>query len=417
MRRDSVLYITPIMPQPFGNGLGMRAASVLEALARRFDVHLFVVPAGGNLTLPSVLLRRNTVRIGRLDVADNLDPLFGLISRILDPAARARAEIAYPKPFLSRFCTGESASCLLGWMTGFPVSAVHVMRLYLAPMALPFLRQPQTGRPFCVLDLDDDDAQTCRRIMNRHSDLGDSRAAAVAAAEAEKYQALADLYLRAFDRVLVCSEPDVIRTSTRFPGVRLAVVPNAYRPLDFVPRHRPSECGPLRLLFVATFGYFPNADAAMFLCDEVLPTLRRLTDREIRIELVGAGGTTVLAELARHPEVKLHGFVKDLGPLYARSDVAVVPLRAGGGTRIKILEAFVHGVPVVTTTLGVEGIDVVDGEHVLLADAAEPFARACLSMKQRPELAARLTERASALVLARYSPTAVDAAIAGVYDL
>src|SRR5215471_9642044 len=113
--RDNVLYITPIMPRRFGNGLAMRAASVLEALANRFDVHLYVVPVAGDRSAPSDFVLSHTKRIEQLDLAKNLDPLFGLISRLLDPAERRRAELAYPKPSLSRFCTGDSADRIRQW--------------------------------------------------------------------------------------------------------------------------------------------------------------------------------------------------------------------------------------------------------------------------------------------------------------
>jgi glycosyltransferase involved in cell wall biosynthesis len=417
MHRDGVLYVTPIMPQHFGNGLAMRAASVLEALARRFDVHLFVVPVAGDLGAPSDFVRAHTVRIGGLDLATNLDPLFALIARLLDPQERTRAECGYPKPFLSRFCTSDAARVLLKWSSAFSVAAIHVMRLYLAPLAQPFVRRPQSNRPFCVLDLDDDEIQTFERLARLHSDVGDQQAAAVEAAEAKKYRAFADQFLPAFDRVIVCSEVDASRLGGQWPDTRFAMVPNGYGPIDVAVRRRFSSLGPLRLLLVGNFKYFPNADAALFLRREVLPALRRLTDQEICIDLVGAGSATALTCRARYPEVRVHGFVMDLAPLYAAADVAVIPVRAGGGTRIKILEAFAHGVPVVTTSLGAEGIDAADGEHLLFADNAETFARACLSIKQRPELAAALSDHAAALLIARYSQVQVDAAVAEAYRL
>jgi glycosyltransferase involved in cell wall biosynthesis len=415
MRRESVLYIVPVMPQRFGNGLAMRAAMMLGALARRFDVHLFVVPVMGDAGSPSNFVRNNTVRIGWLDPASNLDPLCRLMARVLDPDARAQAELAYSKPWLSRFCTGDSARFLFEWGSQFTVDAVHVMRLYLASLALPFLRLPPAGRPLCVLDLDDDDALTWRRLMRLHSDLGDSRAAALAAAEAEKYRTHAESYLGGFDRVLVCSEIDAARLRERFPGLCCAVVPNGYQSVDLDRPPRPRRDRHLQLILVGTFGYFPNLDAALFLCREVLPALRRLTDREIRVDLVGSGCRTAMAGFAGRPEVRLHDFVKDLAPLYAAADVAVVPVRAGGGTRIKILEAFAHGVPVVTTPLGAEGIEAADGVHLLLAADAEAFARACLRLKDTPELADRLAAQAADLLAARYTPARVDAALAEAY--
>ena len=415
MPRDRILYVTPVMPQRDGNGLAMRAAFVLEALVRRLDVHLFVVPVAGDPGPPGDFVRANAVRVGGLDLAKNLDPLFGLIARVVDPEQRESAELAYPKPYLSRFCTGDSARYLHEWSSGFCIGRIHVMRLYLAPLALPFLRQSPTGRPFCVLDLDDDDARTCRRLMRLHRDLGNRRAAVVTAAEAEKYERLADQYLRGFDRVIVCSKTDAQRLGASYPEAHFAVVPNTYDPLDAGRRLRRSDFGPLRLLFVGTFGYFPNLDAALFLCREVLPALRRLSDREIRIDLVGAGDTAALAGFIRNSQVRVHGFVEDLAAMYDVADVAVVPVRAGGGTRIKILEAFAHRVPVVTTSLGAEGIDAADGVHLLFADDAEAFARACLQLKDTPELADRLTAQAADLLAACYTPARIAAALAEVY--
>jgi polysaccharide biosynthesis protein PslH len=415
MSKNTVLYVTPVMPHTFGNGLAMRAAMVLGALSRRFDVHLFVVPVTGDLGPPTDFVRSRTVRIGSLDLARHLDPLYGLIARVSDPDERARAELAYPKPYLSRFCTGESAGYLFEWSRQFTIDAVHVMRLYLAPMAFPFLRRSHTHRPLCVLDLDDDDVQTADRLMRLRSELGNTQAAAAAAAEAEKYKALADRYVGAFDRVIVSSEPDAVRLSERFGGASLAVVPNGFQPVARILQHHPTQLGPLRLLFVGTFGYFPNVDAALFLCREVLPALRRLTDREIQIDLVGSGSKTAMAGFPRRAEVKLHDFVQDLAPLYEAADVAVVPLRAGGGTRIKILESFAHGVPVVTTSLGAEGIDAADGVHLLFADNAEDFAYACLRIKEAPEFAARLAAHAADLLAARYTPARIEAELSKAY--
>ena len=111
------------------------------------------------------------------------------------------------------------------------------------------------------------------------------------------------------------------------------------------------------------------------------------------------------------PELAHAGAVRDLGPCYAAADVAIVPLRAGGGTRIKILEAFAHGVPVVSTPVGAEGLEAGDGEHLLLGEDAEAFARRCAELMASPELRRNLAERALRLVRDSYS---LDAAIAAV---
>jgi glycosyltransferase involved in cell wall biosynthesis len=105
--------------------------------------------------------------------------------------------------------------------------------------------------------------------------------------------------------------------------------------------------------------------------------------------------------------VRVCGFVEDLGALYADADVVVAPLRGGGGTRIKLLEAFAQGVPVVATPAAVEGLAVLDGQHLLLGADADALAAAVAALADDAALGARLVEQAGRLVRERYSHEAV----------
>jgi polysaccharide biosynthesis protein PslH len=408
-----MVYVTPLMPRTTGNGLAMRAAAILEALAQRFDVHLFVVPVAGDAGPPDDFVRRHTARSFVLDPAATLDPLFALIASIRDPEERAQAELNYPKPFLSRACTSECGRRLMEWSQGVRPRAIHVMRLYLAPVIDPLLRRQQPDRPLLVLDLDDDEVTTHERLAAMYQAGGDPGAARFAGAQARKYRDFSARYLPAFDRVGVSSDRDARRLAESYPGARFAVLPNSISPRSLAPR--PAGGHALRMLFVGTLGYFPNTDAVFLLCREVLPALRRLTDRAIEVHVAGAGDATALRELAGIAEVTLHGYVDDLSPLYAAADMAVVPLRAGGGTRIKILEAFAYGVPVVATSLAAEGIAAADGEHVVIADDVESFARSCLAVVTQPDRAAARAESSARLVAAQYSPARLRDALEELY--
>lgn len=205
MARPSLVYVTPLMPRVTGNGLAMRAAAVLEALAHHFEVHLFVVPVAGQAGPPCDFVCRHTVRSVVLDLAQTLDPLFALIASIRDPEARARAALAYPKPFLSCACTSESGRYLVEWSRSIRPRAMHVMRLYLAPVIDPLLRTRQADRPFRVLDLDDDEVVAHERLAALYDAAGDTGAARTSSAEAGKFRDFAARYLPAFDRVGVCS--------------------------------------------------------------------------------------------------------------------------------------------------------------------------------------------------------------------
>jgi glycosyltransferase involved in cell wall biosynthesis len=244
---------------------------------------------------------------------------------------------------------------------------------------------------------------------------GETEIATFEASEAAKYHCFGERFFPAFDRVLVCSNADATRLSAQFPKASFGAVPNGYAPPPAILPHIPCREGPLRLLFVGTLGCYANSDAALFLCREVLPVLRRMARRQVEIDLAGSGASDALIGIAADPGIRVHGFVDALGSLYSSADVAVIPLRAGGGTRIKILEAFAHGVPVLSTSIGAEGLDVIEGEHLLLADDAETFARECLRMKENPGLCARLAGRATSLLAFSYGPARVDAALAGIY--
>lgn len=407
MRR--LLYVTPVMPKPSGGGLAMRAAAVLAALSRLFEVDLFVVPVAGEAEPPSDFVRRHTSRVQSLDLDRWLDPHFALLSRLKDGSQRRQAMRAYSKPFLSRFCTSESARHLYEWSTPQTLAAVHVMRLYLAPFAEPLLRL-KGRRPRCVLDLDEDEVLTRKRLAVLHHLTGNPEAAADEESEAAKYAALADRCLPAFDRMAVSSVADAERLARQVPAAQFAVVPNGYelpRPVRSFAR-TPSET--LRLLFVGTLGYFPNEDAVRFLCTDVLPVLRRMAAGTVEVDIVGAGPA-----ITAPAGVRFHGHVEDLAPFYAAADVAIVPIRAGGGTRIKILEAFAHGVPVVSTTIGAEGIDAMDGRHLLIADSADTIAKACLRIKLQSTLAEALAESAASLCAASHGADGIAAAVEALY--
>jgi glycosyltransferase involved in cell wall biosynthesis len=408
--RKGLLLLSPIMPDEQGNGLAMRAGLALRALSRRFDVHLGLVPVAGGPQTPSPLVRRAAATIRSLPLAEHLDPYYRLIERILDQEARRRARIAYPKPYLSRFCTSQSASIVAEWRRAQEIAAVHVVRLYLAPLA----GSPDGG--FRVLDLDEDDATTHRRIADLRRAAGSTGLAETEDAEAAKYATLLAQSLGRFHRVLVSSPVEVERVRRRVPEAAITIVPNAAPPAGASAGADGRPDRPLRLVFVGNLGYAPNEDAVLYLCREILPRLRAASGRPVAASVAGAGASAALVAAAAAADVHLLGPVGDLGPLYAEADMAVVPLRAGGGTRIKILEAFASQTPVVATPLAIEGIAAEGGDHALIADGPDAFARACLALAEDPQRARDVAARALRLVDEVYRADRVEAALLALYD-
>jgi glycosyltransferase involved in cell wall biosynthesis len=207
-------------------------------------------------------------------------------------------------------------------------------------------------------------------------------------------------------RVLVCSELD----RARLGAPNATVVPNGYPAPEAAARAVGTD-RPV-LLFVGLLTYPPNVDAAGFLADVVLPAVRRRVP-EAELRLVGRTGPEVDA-LGDRPGVTVVGRVDDLAPELAGAAVAVAPIRFGGGTRIKILEAFAHGIPVVTTTVGCEGLDVEPGRHLLIGDDPQTFAAACVRLLLDPARRRELASAASARFEERYRSDRVAAAVQAV---
>jgi glycosyltransferase involved in cell wall biosynthesis len=155
------------------------------------------------------------------------------------------------------------------------------------------------------------------------------------------------------------------------------------------------------LVFTGAMDYPPNVDAVLWFCREVWPIVRR-RDPALRLEVVGRTPDARVRALNGEAGVRVTGEVSDVRIHLAQSSVVVVPLRAGAGTRLKILEAMAMGCPVVSTTLGAEGLDVEDGSDILLADTPTAFAGAIESLLQSPATASRLGDAGRRLAVGRY---------------
>lgn len=407
MRR--LLFISPATPALTGNGLAMRAGLILEALSAEHAVTLLVLPiVGGGAPDARVAAWCDRVEVVSLQGLE--DPWFERLARIDDEAGRLRMLAAYPRPALARFAMAPAARAVAGRVAGDVFDAVHVFRLYLAPLAEPYLGAGTAPRPSCRLDLDDLESVTRARLAALYEAAGRPEVAAVERAESRKYARMEGEWLPRFDRVYVCAEGEAATLAARHRLASVRVVPNGVRiPAAAPPRRRGA---PFSVVFVGNMSYYPNEDAAAFFCREVLPRLRSRLAMPLRLRIVGARPPAAVRALAADPDVSVTGALPDLAAEYGRADAVVVPLRAGGGTRIKILEAFSYRRPVVSTTVGAEGLAVRDGEHLLIADDAETLAARCALLACRPEVGAALAARAFDLVTARHTVEHVRAALA-----
>lgn len=260
-----------------------------------------------------------------------------------------------------------------------------------------------------VMDLDDIEYRNRARQLAHRSPTRSSRLGRLEL-PALKRGELATL--RACRTSFVCSQADHDYLAAE--GVaNTTVVPNAMRFDDGpVADHGPAE--PATLFFIGTYGYAPNADAAEYLIGSVFPlVLRKRPDA--RLLIAGESVEKLASFAARPPQVDFVGFVPDLADVYRRATVVCCPILAGGGTRIKIIEAAAARKPIVSTTIGAEGLALTNEIEILLRDGPQAFADACVALLDDPSRAAALGDAAFVKARSLYERSRVVTAIATAF--
>jgi polysaccharide biosynthesis protein PslH len=204
------------------------------------------------------------------------------------------------------------------------------------------------------------------------------------------------------DQIWVCSRDDARHVRERYPSSAPAVVvPNTVDAGRYEIAALPG--GAPLLVFPGAFAYPPNVDAVRWLLDEIFPAVADARP-DARLLLVGSGETAEMeAAAGRDPRIRVTGAVDDTAPFLSEATVVPVPLRAGGGTRFKVLEALASGVPVVSTAKGVEGLELVAGDEYVRAETTDEFVRAVLATADEAALRTRLASRGLAAVRERFS--------------
>lgn len=268
-----------------------------------------------------------------------------------------------------------------------PVDLIQVEWPYLAPYALAHARLPRL-----LITHDIFSVGLARRAALPGTPDRDRLAGQAAAWQ--RYES--EVYPR-FDAVAAMSAADAAVIHQRAPAANVVVLANGVDTAHFTPSEiRPEAC---YLIFVGSPTHAPNLDAACWLLREMWPELHQ-RHPDLRLTLVNLDHPQVQACL--QPGVEITGRLPDLRPAYRQADIAVVPLRAGSGTRLKILEAFAAGLPVVSTPVGHEGLEVVPGQHLLSAETALSFVDAIEQLLAGPDLRRRLAANARRLAVSRY---------------
>jgi glycosyltransferase involved in cell wall biosynthesis len=379
--KPPALFLAPEAPYPIIGGGAIRAASVLEYLARRFSVH------GIFFREPGAPDPRAAIPPGRLDRADVIELPFHSkrpLARLLRNVSRLARKRA---PLLDRFSGFEAQieHCLYGQN----YEAAFIEHFWCAP----YVEQVRLHSQRVILDVHNVESAWHRSLAFSESGVvaWAHRRFAQAALDAERH------WLPMSDRILAtsCNDANLLRAFAE--DAQVVVYPNALPRIVPPPRSDRTE-----IVFSGNLEYAPNIQAVRFFHRNVWPALQSRWPK-LKWKILGKNPGAVRELADRDSSIEVTGFVEDAVAAIAQAQVAVVPLLAGSGTRIKILEAWAASTPVVSTTLGAEGLECRDREHLLLADGAENFTAAVSELLALPVNRERIGAAGRRLYEERYT--------------
>lgn len=231
--------------------------------------------------------------------------------------------------------------------------------------------------------------------------------------QADRTEAMARAVCPQLALNVMMSTVDAQRLLALAPGAATTVVPNGTDTEYFQPNGVMSVDG--RVVFVGPTYGFPNRDAVEWLLRDIWPSVRA-TNRWASLQLIGRNPPADRARYVAEPGVTVLGEVVDIRPPLAEARCCVVPIRVGGGTRLKILDAWAMGKAVISTSIGCEGLDAVDGENILIRDAPDAFADAVLQVLSDERLRTHLERNARHTAVTTYSWNVVGQTIRSAYD-
>jgi glycosyltransferase involved in cell wall biosynthesis len=377
----NVLFLSTWFPWPPDNGSKLRVNYLLRALSKRYKINLLSFAFG--TTRPDRAAAKSDRNIEVQAIAANPYDRSrrSTLTRFLSPDPIVTRPLKSMMLAVQRALTAQSFAAVIA---STEIMATYALR---APRATVKILEEHNSLSRWMWDRYQAQTSAAQRWRCR-----------ISWYKARVYET------RLFRRFAVCtmvSEQDRAACRDMLPWYHgcVAVVPNGVDCAHNRPGLAPVEVD--QLVFSGALAYSANYTAAAYFLQEIFPMI---SARQPAAKLLITGSTqgVNLAGLPLSPQVQFTGCVDDIRPVIAGSSVCVVPIREGGGTRVKILEAMALGTPVVSTSKGAEGLDVRHGEHLLLADDAAAFANCTLRLMQDTALRQRLSSNARRLVEACY---------------
>jgi len=362
-----VLYFCSRLPGVVQSGLDLRVQGQILSLLPTCQVSVFGLNGQGN---------KFDERIDSWQSSKDLT-----VSRQIDAEAGIKALSLGGHPFAARY-SEQTASELRQELLTFKPDHVILSRIDLS-VYIDVIRGIFSGQ--LILDLDESVESTGPSILSVMTHLGQGL---VFKTFCNRVKDAEEESIRKVDQVWVSSKVEMDRVRSTFDSVsaKIWTVPNSI----FVEAYAPNPGfgrNARTLIYPASFAYEPSVHAAKFLINELMPIIP-----ELKLKFVGSHIPKWMREAATG-NVSVEGPVANIVPYLQSSSALVVPLKAGGGTRLKVIEALASGLPIVSTAFGVEGLGLTKGEDYLEAETAQEFAEQCRELLSNDPLAQKLSQR------------------------
>ncbi len=395
-----LLFISPRIPWPLDTGAKIRTGALLDALAEHYAIHYvgFLQPE----------LTRAQARERLSGTVTNLlrdEPARGPLGRMW----LGTRTLADSRPVtIAKYWNRALAAFVRQWDGEYPKGIIHADHLHMGQY-LPLATRALRG-----LDEHNVESLILERLADQHRGRPWAPYLDVQARRMRRTEA--ELAAKA-DVVWAVSAGDAADLTGMAPGCRPEVIPNGVN-LDLVaPPAEGRRPQPGRLVFVGSMNWLPNQDAMIWFVGEVLGRLEMRPPRSgpWSLDIVGHSPPATVRAL-ESTRVRVTGGVPDVRPYIHEAEIYVAPIRIGGGSRLKLLEAFAAGIPVVSTSIGCEGLEVEHGRQLLIADDAEGFAEAVDRLASNPRLREELALNARRHVEDHYSWRAIGQRLVACYE-
>ncbi len=397
----NVLCLTPQLPYPPMQGTSLRNFYLIRELARRHQISLLTFLQPGDSLGDDSPLR---------DICHAIHAVPAPARRSL--LQRALTSLASPLPDMAlRLPSEQMTRTLCDWIRREAFDVLQVEGIEMASYALalkappPLAPAPFHGRGVPRLVFDDHNAEY---VLQRSAFQSDMRkptrwhGALYSWVQWQKLMRYERRVLLAHDAIAAVSQADARALQRLAPHKEIVVVPNGVDTQEYAPPPQPLPRSTGEgLVFTGKMDYRPNVDAALWFAQEILPGVRTELP-QARFVIVGQQPHARLTALQSREDVVLTGRVDDVRPYIARAAVYVAPLRMGGGTRLKVLQAMSMAASIVSTTLGCEGLAVQSGREVLLADTPRDFAAAVIRLVRDSALRQQLGAHARQKAVEQY---------------